>query len=783
MNFNVFSEKVLDLFRNLEGTVEYRTSKYIGFKINSKMYAEVTVSSDHVKALLNSKYIDEDDIKKLNINVLPENYKWILNGEIKIYESSDLDECFRVIKICYENTKQEYDDKIKNSIYLSISNNDKYIKPYMEMEEFAFQKLIDKWDEFINYNISNSSLDEIKSDIDVLDKFSSNDILNRYKNDEVKYNLLVLINEVVSYVDKNAYNKHIYNQYEDKRTLALTFVRQNDWVKNLINYKKYKDLTKVTEVIRNVIMYINNPSNSLSGFKTSKLKQFLKLLSPSKVLDDNYGYICENISNELNKYNIPVVNEKNRGLVYGIIMFSKEMAKQWDKENNYLKLQPYKVKGLSRKEIDEKLHNNLFVSNDASIVERPNNKNIFYAVDESKILFLGVFTEEITIEDGVYTRGFIKLKEVTGWVDKLPKDKAWGSKFSSKVVIRVKEDEKQKFESDVLNGIFDTDIDELLEGIKYEVPENKRFVVEEEPMDIEVMEEVVFEKEIETPLNMILYGPPGTGKTYNTVNYAVSIVEKKEIDEVVNEAKKDRQSVFNRYKKYLAEKKIVFTTFHQNYSYEDFIQGIRANTNNTDQLSFIKQDGIFKDLVERAKNDLGNYYIMVIDEINRGNISRIFGELITLIEDDKRLGMLNETTVTLPSKEGFGVPPNVFILGTMNTADKSIANIDIALRRRFDFIPMFTDYSVIPEFEHILRPINNRIYEKKRSGDYMIGHAFFVNKTIDDIGDIVNRKLIPLLNEYFYLDTNEVKDILNRGGIKVKENLDNFQLEFDRVEE
>ena len=247
---------------------------------------------------------------------------------------------------------------------------------------------------------------------------------------------------------------------------------------------------------------------------------------------------------------------------------------------------------------------------------------------------------------------------------------------------------------------------------------------------------------------------------------------------MVEEAKNDREGVFKRYKKYLSEKKIVFTTFHQNYSYEEFIQGIRANTNNTDQLSFIKQDGVFKDLVERAKNDRENYYVMIIDEINRGNISRIFGELITLIEDDKRLNQPNETLVTLPSKEVFAVPSNLFILGTMNTADKSIAPIDIALRRRFEFIPMYTDYSVIKDFEHILKPINKSIYEKKRSADYMIGHAFFVNKELKDLKKIANNKIIPLLNEYFNGRENDVIEVLSRGGINTIINEDTFQIEY-----
>ena len=295
---------------------------------------------------------------------------------------------------------------------------------------------------------------------------------------------------------------------------------------------------------------------------------------------------------------------------------------------------------------------------------------------------------------------------------------------------------------------------------------------------VSTQEEIQEKITVETPLNMILYGLPGTGKTYNTVNYAVSIVEKKQIDNVVEEAKENRQAVFNRYKEYLSGNKIVFTTFHQNYSYEEFIQGIRANTNNNEGLSFIKEDGIFKNIVDIAKDDPDNNYVIIIDEINRGNISRIFGELITLIEEDKRIGRENETIVTLPSKELFAVPLNLYIIGTMNTADKSIALIDIALRRRFDFIAMYPDYNVIPDFRHILKPINEAIYKSKRSADYLIGHVFFANKSIDDLENIVNKKLIPLLNEYFYNNENEVVNILAKGGINVEMNMDTFQLEY-----
>lgn len=792
MESNTRVNEVCKYLNDLYGTIEYKTTKYIGFKINSKMYAELKFIKNYISILVNKKYVTTEELENLNINIVPKSYVWTLEAEMKISQDDDLDSYLAIIKRAYEGTKKDYENSIDESIKKAIEDSGRDIKNDMESESFVFEKLLEKWDEFKKFNISNNTLDELKSDIETLGIFKTKDLLDNYINEEVKYNFLVLINEVVSYVDLNAFNKNIYNQYEDKRTLARTNVYQNDWIKNLISYKKYKDLNKVTEVVRNVIIYINSPSDKITGFKSSKLMQFCKLLDPNTKVENNYIDLCEKIYNELKKYNIEVKNEKNRGRVYGKIMFDSNLAKLWHVETIYSKIQPYNVKELSREEVDVYLSDNIIVSSDKKL-ETSSNYNVFYTFDESKkIMFLGVFTSSATkSENGIYYRHFEKLLDPVGNIDNLPKNKLWGNKKSAKSVIVVKNEENSEFENSVLNEVFDVDVDELLLRIDKMNIEDKSIDLkkldiknEEETSEYDDCDEdIVFEKEIKTPLNMILYGPPGTGKTYNTVNYAVSIVEKKEIDDVVEESKKDREAVFKRYKKYLAEKKIVFTTFHQNYSYEEFIQGIRANTNNTDQLSFVKQDGIFKDLVERAKNDLGNYYVIVIDEINRGNISRIFGELITLIEDDKRLNQPNEIIVTLPSKEVFGVPSNIFILGTMNTADKSIALIDIALRRRFEFIHMYTDYEVIPEFADILKPINKAIYDKKRSADYIIGHAFFVNKTMDDLENIINKKIIPLLNEYFYGNENEIIDVLAKGGIKVRQCFKRFQLYYDGIEE
>jgi 5-methylcytosine-specific restriction protein B len=167
-------------------------------------------------------------------------------------------------------------------------------------------------------------------------------------------------------------------------------------------------------------------------------------------------------------------------------------------------------------------------------------------------------------------------------------------------------------------------------------------------------------------------------------------------------------------------------------------------------------------------------YILIIDEINRANISRVFGELITLLEEDKRYGKENALSATLPSGENFAMSPNLYLVGTMNTADKSIALLDIALRRRFEFIGMYPRYDLIPDFTPLLQALNNKIQEKK-GADFMIGHSFFIGKTQADIPTIFNQKIIPLLHEYFNNRLDQVKDILKATGLEIIEL--NYQLQ------
>lgn len=262
------------------------------------------------------------------------------------------------------------------------------------------------------------------------------------------------------------------------------------------------------------------------------------------------------------------------------------------------------------------------------------------------------------------------------------------------------------------------------------------------------------------PINQILFGAPGTGKTYSTAEHAVAIVEKRPVS--VGQCTTDeRKALMDRYHELVDHRLITFTTFHQSYGYEDFIQGIRPDTQNG-SISFIKADGAFKRAADRALEDPENNYVIIIDEINRANISKVFGELITLIEEDKRWGELNQLSVTLPMGETFVVPNNLYIIGTMNSADKSISLIDTALRRRFSFVemPPREDFVSDPVLCQVMRSLNDYLKKEFRNTDLLIGHAYFMNKSADRLPDIMNNSVIPLLYEYFYDDEAKVKKAL-----------------------
>lgn len=271
-------------------------------------------------------------------------------------------------------------------------------------------------------------------------------------------------------------------------------------------------------------------------------------------------------------------------------------------------------------------------------------------------------------------------------------------------------------------------------------------------------------------LNHILYGPPGTGKTYKLKN-----------------------ELLHKYKG--ESKRHVFTTFHQAFSYEDFVEGIKPVMGDTQgEVQYRIEPGVFLQICYEAKKDPSNKYAIFIDEINRGNVANIFGELITLIESDKRLEAKNEMKVILPySKKEFGVPKNLDIIGTMNTADRSVEALDTALRRRFSFEEVLPNPGMVREvlgekanfegiqLDEVLERINYRI-ERLIDRDHTIGHAFFLKlKDVEDfkagLVDVFCDNIMPLLQEYFYNDYPKIGLVLGSGFVQVLDN-DKKELEF-----
>ena len=368
-------------------------------------------------------------------------------------------------------------------------------------------------------------------------------------------------------------------------------------------------------------------------------------------------------------------------------------------------------------------------------------------------------------------------------------------------------------------------------------------------------------------LNTILYWVPWTGKTYNTVNYAVSIIEDKSVEEVQAESIANREAVKNRYEEYLKKWQIVFTTFHQSYWYEDFIEWIKASVE-WDNVKYSVEPWCFKALCDRArswewfeavyntfltdiseneepfklktttwkffwvlvnsKNNLSLFtwkdlkpnwvitkdnlqkwfngddsfviwwesyyrglidyfktkyklkaevdnntkYVFIIDEINRWNISKIFWELITLLEPDKRIWGKEELKVTLPysNQKWFWIPNNIYVLWTMNTADRSIALMDLALRRRFKFReiepnPELLNWITIEwiNVKELFETLNKRI-EFLYDRDHLLGHAYFLplkkEPTLEKLNSIMLDNIVPLLQEYFHDDWEKIQLVL-----------------------
>ena len=322
--------------------------------------------------------------------------------------------------------------------------------------------------------------------------------------------------------------------------------------------------------------------------------------------------------------------------------------------------------------------------------------------------------------------------------------------------LEVKIDKNKKEISDYITDI--KNINEFIKQNKFKF-KNYRVI---DLLDTDINVYVIKQKK-----QIILQGAPGTGKTYSSSEIAVKLIDEN--------APSDRAELMKRYKELVDKEQIFFMTFHQSMDYEEFVEGIKPKTINGN-IAYELENGIFKEACKSAEN---NKVVLIIDEINRGNISKIFGELITLLEVDKRKGKENEIEVILPySKEKFSVPDNLYIIGTMNTADRSIGYIDYALRRRFAFISIKADKLAIENyydnknsdckdkainlFDEIKNLIDKNINEEFEADDIMIGHSYFMAQNFEELQNKLEYEIKPLLLEYFkdgILKLNKDKDL------------------------
>ena len=268
------------------------------------------------------------------------------------------------------------------------------------------------------------------------------------------------------------------------------------------------------------------------------------------------------------------------------------------------------------------------------------------------------------------------------------------------------------------------------------------------------------------PLNQILYGPPGCGKTYFSIRRALALIENRPLKHI---KALDEHRLKELLDDYQTNGQLVFTTFHQAMSYEDFIEGIKPVTSSKG-VQYEVQDGILKQLVQRALEAPHQVFVLAIDELNRGNVVQIFGELFTLLEADKRLDAPNALRVTLPySKTDFGLPSNLYFIATMNSTDRSAEQLDLALRRRFSFVAMRPDPRLLSEdveginLQLLLQSINERI-ALLLDAQYSIGHAYFMGiSSLKELQRVFETELIPLLVAYFYGDLGKLGLVLGKA--------------------